>query len=153
LTFLNSYDISTVKAYALNFKHEGREEMATRITKRDYEHLAKLKVQEKEIKEQISELQSKIFSSGKYAEEYPTSHGTLKVQKRANISVPDNNKLIQKSDITQAIFINSATISASNVKKIVGENKFNDLLKKGVLKDKGDTYFYKLNGTKKGETA
>lgn len=122
-----------------------------RITKRDYEHLAKLKSAEKELKEQISEIQKRIIDSGKAAEEYETSYGTLKLSERSNIAVKDNHELIRQSDVTQTIFIYTATISASNVKKIVGEKKFNDLLKKGVLKDKGPSRYYKLNGQKKNQ--
>lgn len=128
--------------------------MATKkISQRDFEHLAMLKVQKKEVEAEMNAIQEKIllYSFPKPKEEVQTKQGILKLRKRENVSVSDNNKLIKNSSITQQIFINSAKLAPSTIKKIVGETEFKQLIRKKILQCGENTEYYVLEAPKKNQ--
>lgn len=118
--------------------------------KREYVRLAKLKAQKKEIDEEIKKVQDRIFQHAPQ-KEFPTEYGILKYEEQRQVAVPDNSKLITASSITQKIFINKASLSASKIKAIVGENEFEELVRTGVLKENGPKRFYTLYPPKKNQ--
>lgn len=112
---------------------------------REYERLAKLKAEEKKLKEEISALQQKILlSEHEHGEKIVTKYGPLQYQEQQSYKILDNHKLIKNSSITQQIFINVAKISASELKKIVGEPEFKTLLRKKIVKQNDPSRFFKL---------
>lgn len=118
--------------------------------KREYEHLAKLKTQKKEVEEEIKKVQENILLHSP-KEEAETKYGTLKLRVREDYSVTDNNALISKSSLTKQIFINAAKLAPSSIKKIVGETEFDSLVKAKTIKWGGQTEYYVLEAPKKNQ--
>jgi len=119
-------------------------------TKRDYEQLAKLKMKERELKESIKKVQGKILKNSP-ADEFISSVGTLKLKKRDNVSISNNVELIQHSTITKDVFIANGSIAIGTIKKLVGENGYNKLKKKGVVIEKEPTKYYELKAPPKNQ--
>ena len=120
--------------------------------KREYERLAKLKADEKVLKEEISALQQKILLfEHEHGQKIDTKSGTLQFQEQQNFKIIDNHKLIKNSSITQQIFINVAKISVSEMKKIVGEPEFKTLLRKKIVQQGDPSRFFKLLPNKNKE--
>lgn len=112
-------------------------------TKRDYEILARLKKKKKELENQIKEKENKIINNNPFAN-VETEHGVLKLTTRSNYCVPSNTALLYYSEITQNDFMKSAKMPISEIKKLIGEKKFHQLIEENVIEEKKPTTYYSL---------
>lgn len=110
-------------------------------TKAMLDRLVRLKVRAKQIEEQIKDVQEAIFASEDYPEIHQVANlGMIKLTRRQNYKIPSNGLLIQ--EVGQTTFNERAKMSASEVKKAVGETGFEALLDKGViLEGKASEYY------------
>jgi len=111
--------------------------------KRDYEILARLKLKKKELEEQIKKKEAVILAHSPNLK-VETPHGVLSLVTRHNYAIPNNYVLISESGLDENDFITNAKLSASTLKKIVGEKEFTELVESGVVSYNGITNYYTL---------
>lgn len=107
-----------------------------------FNQLAKLKEQKDEIKERENKIKEAIKKSGFDEKEITTTKGYTFIR------VEQSNYDIHKPGIVKALgketFIKYAKISASDIKKAVGDAGLQDLINKGTVKQKEPTVYFKM---------
>ena len=110
---------------------------------RDYDILARLKIKKAEIEEQIKEKEKTILNNNP-AKEIKTRYGKLCLASRKNYKIENNFDVINNTNITNEDFIQASTISTTNLKKLIGEIEFNELLSSNVISYTGESQYYSL---------
>lgn len=95
------------------------------------ETLAILKKQAKELESQIKNLQDDLIKNDGVAQNVKTQIGLLSFTVRENYKTNNQNDLIDY--VTQDSFNEYATISKTNIVKLVGKKGFEDILDKGIM--------------------
>lgn len=114
---------------------------------RDYEVLANLKIQKKELEDKIKAKEQQILASNP-ADKIETKKGILTLTKRENYSVTSNKILIADGVLTEQDIIEHAKISPSQVKKLAGSKIFEQLIEEGFITLGSTSVFYTLKISK-----
>ena len=117
---------------------------------RDYDSLARLKKQKKELERKQEKLDKKIDKKTKQiissspSEAVTTKYGILKYQERNTYQIPDNEDLMNKAAMSQKVFNKIAKVNSGDLKKTIGEEVFNQLLFAQIIRLKSTARFYKF---------
>ena len=117
---------------------------------RDYDSLARLKKQKKELEKRIGELDNKIKTKtnaillNNPSKDVTTKYGILNLRKQNTYIIPDNEELMNVANISQKVFNKIAKVNSGDLKKLCTKEVFNQLLFAQVIQIKSTAEFYKF---------
>ena len=100
-----------------------------------FDKLALLKSKKKELEKKIKSLETEIFNSEdfEWQKQVNTNKGKLVHNHKVTYKDPKNSDLIENGVLTEESVLKNAKITAGTLKKLIGTERFNELVEEGDL--------------------